>query len=52
MDLFKISPELMMTFEFLQHYDIGDEAFHQLLSKHALRVLTIVTLIVKEVSNI
>lgn len=52
MDLFKVSPELKMTFAFLQHYNTEDEEFYNLVSKHSLRVLGMVTRLVKEVRNI
>ena len=49
MDLFKESPEASNAFVFLKHYSTENEEFYNLLSKHALRVLGIVTLLVKEV---
>lgn len=49
MDLFKESPEASNAFVFLKHYSTENEEFYDLLSKHALRVLGIVTLLVKEV---
>ena len=49
MDLFKESPEASNAFVFLKHYSTVNEEFYDLLSKHALRVLGIVTLLVKEV---
>ena len=52
MDLFKISPETIETFRFLRAYHIEDEEFHDLLSKHALRVSGLVSLLIKEVFNI
>ena len=52
MDLFKESPEASNAFVFLKHYSTENEEFYDLLSKHALRVLGIVTLIVKEVINL
>ena len=52
MDLFKESPEASNAFVFLKHYSTENEEFYDLLSKHALRVLGIVTLLVKEVNNL
>ena len=52
MDLFKESPEASNAFIFLKHYSTENEEFYDLLSKHALRVLGIVTLLVKEVNNL
>ena len=49
MDLFKESPDATNAFVFLKHYSTENEEFYDLLSKHALRVLGIVTLLVKEV---
>ena len=49
MDLFKESPDATNAFGFLKHYSTENEEFYDLLSKHALRVLGIVTLLVKEV---
>ena len=52
MDLFKESPEASNAFVFLKHYSTENEEFYDLLSKHALRVLGIVTLLVKEVNKL
>ena len=52
MDLFKESPEASNAFVFLKHYSTENEEFYDLLSKHALRVLGIITLLVKEVNNL
>ena len=49
MDLFKVSPETKMTFEFLHHVDIDDEKFYNLVYKHSLRVTGMITTLVKEV---
>ena len=49
MDLFKVSPESKMMFRFLQHYDIENDQFFDLVSKHSLRVLGVVGALVKEV---
>jgi len=51
MDLFKESPEATNAFVFLKHYSTENEEFYDLLSKHALRVLGIVTLLVKELKS-
>ena len=50
MDLFSVSPELKMTFSFLQRVSMEDDKFYSLVSKHALRVLGIINLLVKEVT--
>ena len=52
MGLFKVSPELKMTFAFLQQYNIDDEKFYEHVSKHSLRVFGMLTKLVKEVNNI
>ena len=49
MDLFKVSPETKMTFEFLHYVDIDDEKFYKLVYKHSLRVTGMITTLVNEV---
>ena len=49
MNLFKVSPETKMTFEFLKHIDTDDEQFYKLVYKHSLRVMGMITTLVKEV---
>ena len=49
MNLFKVSPETKMTFEFLKHVDTDDEQFYKLVYKHSLRVMGMITTLVKEV---
>ena len=49
MDLFKVSPESTQAFAFLKHYTTDNEEFYELLSKHSLRVLGIVSVLIKEV---
>lgn len=50
-DLFTVSPESKMMFQFLPHYDISDDAFSELISKHSLRILGMVTKLVKELKS-
>ena len=52
MGLFKVSPEVKMTFKFLEQYNAEDEKFFELVSKHSLRVLGIVSKLIKEVVKI
>ena len=49
MDLFKVSPESSKAFVFLKHYATDNKEYYDMLAKHALRVLGIVSLLVKEV---
>ena len=51
MDLFKVSPDVKMTFKFLHHVSIEDEEFYKLVYKHSLRVMGMITTLVKEVIN-
>ena len=52
MDFFKISPDTKAAFPFLKHCDIEDAEFYSLVSKHALRVLGVVSSIIKEVTYV
>ena len=49
MDLFKVSPETKITFDFLRHVDTDDDQFYKLVYKHSLRVMGMITTLVKEV---
>ena len=51
MDLFKVSPELRQTFSFFEYYKIDDEKFYKLVTKHGLRILGMVSQLVKQVCN-
>ena len=48
-DLFKVSPDLRQTFSFFEYYKIDDEKFYILVTKHALRILGMVSQLVKQV---
>merc|ERR1711894_618313 len=48
MDLFKVSPELRMTFSFFEWYKVDNEKFYKLVTKHSLRIFGMVTKLVKE----
>ena len=52
MDLFKVSPELRMTFSFFEYYKVDDEKFYKLVRKHSLRIFAMVSTLVKEVAKI
>ena len=52
MDLFKVSPESKVIFDFLKLYHTDDGKFYGLVTKHSLRVLGMVSNLVKEVSDI
>ena len=49
MDLFKVSPDLRQTFSFFEYYKIDDEKFYMLVTKHGLRILGMVSQLVKQV---
>ena len=52
MDLFKVSPESKMIFDFLKLYHTDDGKFYDLVTKHSLRILGMVSNLVKEVSDV
>ena len=52
MDLFKVSPESKVIFDFLKLYHTEDGKFYDLVSKHSMRVLGMVSNLVKEASDL
>ena len=51
MDLFKVSPEIKKSFQFLHNYDPDDDTFYELVEKHSLRVFGMLSKLVKEVKR-